>query len=173
MVISQGLNCGVSFGMNLPGVELGYSINQNAHFGVNYIPKYGSELHSFTNFMGGYFRKSFDQKEIKSSSTFYRFYLVCNLGVLKTEIPEKISYDFLGSTNFTKDPSVIKNEIGGFVGGGFELIGSSLVFPIEFGYGKMPNLWSSLSSFQESNNNIKTTSNFYFNIGLRKYFGDY
>ena len=140
------VHAGIKFGTaSYTDFELGYTINENLHIGLNAIPNFGSA----PNFYGVYVRKSFEP-----------FYLG---GIWDRGIRPYLT----GTVGYMPEfKTTTKAGMGGFAGGGFELFidaDGKMTIPLEIGLGKMPsaNIISTAG---------KVTNAVYFSAGTRFYF---
>lgn len=173
ILLSSTVNAQIHFGINSGstswiGAEIGYSINENLHFGVKLHPSF--DVANVAGFYGGYFRKTFEEREIFNfgySQWSLRPLVFGTLGYIPSITSSSIDW-MTGNTTSTST----KSQIGGCVGGGVEFLwgkSARIASPLEIGVGKMPSIFSSINSIASETN--KTTSAFYFNAGLRIYIG--
>ena len=177
---SQGVHFGMTTGTNLLGLEVGYSLKDNFHTGVQIIPNNGFGSTNGANYEGVYLRTNFKESGIGNYggdiSFSHRIFFTGNIGIVNSKIAEQYLYD--NDNNIYKTIPASKNtRLGGYVGGGIEFIWGykgKITTPIEIGYGYMPSYYAQLSSTLSSINSStyieKTTSVFYVGLGVRYYF---
>ena len=161
---------GIKYGTaTLPGAELGYTIKgTNLHLGAVAFPGYSIWL-AEPGFYGGYLRKTFQKRTLVDFGYWswgYRGLLFANVGVIPSVMVETFTLN--GGCEFVTLPK----QIGGCVGGGFELLwgpNGHIASPFEIGFGKMPNSFSSLSAHYYGD--PKVTSLVFINFGIRAYLG--
>jgi hypothetical protein len=155
-VKAQGLNFAFGSGTELFRLELGYSINDKIHAGVQYTP--GLSFVNSPSFLAGWFRKSFEEKD--GGNSFFHFssraYVGATIGILK--LAGKTDYDMFTGTTTKTDPI---NKIGFSGNAGAEFLygkSKNLGYYFELNVGQVPNFFNSVFSTLEDDLNTGQTN---------------
>lgn len=166
--ISIGLLSGTE---GLLGFRAGYHIDDNWEFGAKYTPSLNIlSSQGSAGFLGGYAKYNFEEMDGMFNTVMVP-YLITNFGQINP--PSNSSYKSIGTTTITSTNIDYKPIIGGSVGAGIEYGSNSLKYTSEIGFGKMPNVFSSIGSTDPYSSTTKSadtgkafTSFYYISFGL-------
>lgn len=165
--ISIGLNTGTE---GILGFRAGYHIDDSWEFGAKFTPSINLlSSQGSAGFVGGYAKYNFEEMNGMFNTSIVP-YLVTNFGQIN---PPNSSYNTIGTTTITSTKIDYKPILGGSIGAGLEYGENSLKYFTEIGFGKMPNMFSSVSSTdpystttQSADTGKAFTSFYYINFGL-------
>lgn len=166
--ISIGLLSGTE---GLFGLRAGYHIDDNWEFGAKFTPSLNIlSSQGSAGFVGGYAKYNFEEMDGMFNSSIMP-YLVANFGQINP--PNQSSYNTIGTTTITSTNIDYKPILGGSVGAGVEYGSSSLKYISEIGFGRMPNVFTSIGSTDPYSSTTKSadtakafTSFYYISFGL-------
>lgn len=153
------------------GLRAGYHLNENWELGAKYNPPLNILAKQGTaGFIGGYVKYNFAEMEGMFNTSMVP-YLIGNFGQITP--PADSGYNSISSSGISSVSINYKPITGGSVGAGFEVGSKSLKYITEIGFGRMPNLFSSLFSTDPYSSTTKDadtakafTSVYYVSFGL-------
>jgi hypothetical protein len=173
IINAQGLNVGFGTGTEWVRIEAGYSISEQMHAGVKFVP--GFNAVGIPSYYAGYFRYTFEENDFGNGflNAAFRGYVGGSAGLIRMK--GQTVYDFYNGTS-TSEP---RSTIGFSADAGGEILygrkGKWGSF-FELNIGQVPNYFNTLNgslnnALTGEDNEIKLAAFWGIAAGFRVYFG--